>query len=141
MERCWQNTRLAVALHWGLIVDCDGPNTRKFVGRMQTQLYSKLQQGNRVGHEAVNGQVRFKAFMDQFSKEVRGRTSCCLAVAVTSMRQVRMPYVCATRTAGVVALSTLDVRCTSDTLTETLHCRWQACQTRPGPSASSSRMS
>ena len=71
VERCWHNTRLAVALHWSLIVDCDDVRTRGRIGRMQMDLYAALQEHNPSAHDAVNGQVRFKAFLDQFSKEVR----------------------------------------------------------------------
>lgn len=52
-------------------MDCDDVRTRSRIGRMQTDLYAALQQHNPAAHEAVNGQVRFKAFLDQFSKEVR----------------------------------------------------------------------
>lgn len=71
MQRCWPNTKLSVALHWCLIVDCEEPALHRRIGHMQTQLYSALQEHNPAGHDAVNGQVRFKAFLDQFSKEVR----------------------------------------------------------------------
>lgn len=60
-----------MALHWSLIVDCEEPALHRRIGHMQTQLYSALQEHNPAGHDAVNGQVRFKAFLDQFSKEVR----------------------------------------------------------------------
>jgi hypothetical protein len=38
---------------------------------MQAALYERLQERNKAAHDAVNGQVRFKAFLDQFSKEVQ----------------------------------------------------------------------
>jgi hypothetical protein len=82
VERCWHSTKLAVSLHWSLIVDCDDPATRARVGAMQAQLYATLQEHNPAAHEAVNSQVRFKAFLDQFSKEVRA--CACLTRAYMS---------------------------------------------------------
>jgi hypothetical protein len=70
VERCWKSTKLAVALHWSLLVDCEEAELLPCVCRMQSQLYRNLQLHNTRGHEAVNGQVRFKAFLDMFAKEV-----------------------------------------------------------------------
>lgn len=92
VERCWHNTKLAVSLHWSLIVDCDDPATRTRVGAMQAQLYATLQEHNPAAHEAVNGQVRFKAFLDQFSKEVTHTPAfpvhTCLAAPQSAQKSI-----------------------------------------------------
>ena len=70
MERCWKNTKLAVALHWGMLVGCDDPAVLPTISSMQSHLYGSLLERNRAGHDAINGQMRLKAFLDRFGKEV-----------------------------------------------------------------------
>jgi hypothetical protein len=70
VERCWRNTKLAVALHWSMLVDSDDPEFMPTISSMQSRLYGSLLDHNRYGHEAINGQMRLKAFLDRFGKEV-----------------------------------------------------------------------
>lgn len=70
VERCWKNTKLAVALHWSMLVDCDDPEVLPTISSMQSHLYGSLLEKNRYGHDAINGQMRLKAFLDRFGKEV-----------------------------------------------------------------------
>lgn len=78
VDRSWRSTRLAVALHWALLIDCEEAAAAPRIAAIQTRLYSQLQRHNPSGHDAITGQMRLKALLDRFGKEVR--TSRCPAV-------------------------------------------------------------
>lgn len=142
VERCWVNTKLAVALHWSLIVDCEGTSTRKLVGQMQSQLYSQLQHGNRVGHDAVNGQVKFKAFMDQFSKEVRTTCQSSWFRPLTWCDKLLQTAVCVD--ACNIAVQALQAACTLLTCNQSTSfaaCRWLLHRTQRKASETSCMLS
>jgi hypothetical protein len=63
------------------------------IARTQEKLYKALQEQNPGAHEAVNGQVRLKAFLDQFSKVVRRVDSIVIlqvSCACSSMQELCM---------------------------------------------------
>ena len=118
VDRCWRSIKLAVALHWSLIVDCDGPAARSRVGKMQSHLYATLQEHNPAAHEAVNGQVRFKAFLDQFSKEVRSALGeLHPAVGIHAVQAITALLAC-----SIPSCTTSKVL-----VVQTLHCITQFC--------------
>lgn len=71
VDRSWRSTRLAVALHWTLLIDCEDPALVPRISSMQSRLYSQLQRYNPSGHDAITGQMRLKALLDRFGKEAR----------------------------------------------------------------------
>lgn len=79
VDRSWRSTRLAVALHWTLLIDCEDAALVPRIAAMQSRLFSQLQRHNPSGHDAITGQMRLKALLDRFGKEARPHSShACL---------------------------------------------------------------
>lgn len=81
VDRSWRSTRLAVALHWALLIDCEERASAPRIAAMQTRLYTNLKHHNPDGHDAITGQMRFKALLDRFGKEARPPPQACMHVA------------------------------------------------------------
>jgi hypothetical protein len=60
-----------VALHWSLTVDAEVGRMSERIEYMRAELYSLLPRRHHQAHEAVQGQFRFKSFLDKISRAVR----------------------------------------------------------------------
>lgn len=72
VERCAPSRDLAVALHWSLTVEGEADGMRRRADAMLTSLYTALPERFPASLDAVQGQFRFKSFLDRISKAVRG---------------------------------------------------------------------
>lgn len=74
VERCHSNNKLAVALHWSLIVDCEDPDLKDRISSMMQKLYQLLSTKNPDGCAVVHDQIRLKAQLKHFNDVMRRQT-------------------------------------------------------------------